>query len=293
MSRLNDAKKAEEAFGIAQQARFAGAGLQAGFIGQAGKAFEGKRQEGASIEDATKIANLTQEMEIAQAQAQALESAVLGIGNAFATAMTTGVSELIAGTKSAEEVFADFLKNIGDALVSAATQMIATYIAIGIAKAFAGMGGSFNSAAASPGGSAGVAGIGGGGMTNPFGNTSSFGAPVSLKANGGPVSGGQPYMVGERGPELFVPGQSGGVMRNEDMRSLMGRSPASGGAASMNFSFETTSIGGTEYVSREQLESAMAVTRKQASSDGAKRGMSMTLDKMQNSPRTRTRIGLR
>ena len=113
------------------------------------------------------------------------------------------------------------------------------------------------------------------------------------KANGGPVSGGQPYMVGERGPELFVPGQSGGVMRNEDMRSLMGRSPASGGAASMNFSFETTSIGGTEYVSREQLESAMAVTRKQASNDGAKRGMSMTLDKMQNSPRTRTRIGLR
>ena len=113
------------------------------------------------------------------------------------------------------------------------------------------------------------------------------------KANGGPVSGGQPYMVGERGPELFVPGQSGGVMRNEDMRSLMGRSPASGGAASMNFSFETTSIGGTEYVSREQLESAMAVTRKQASNDGAKRGMNMTLDKMQNSPRTRTRIGLR
>jgi len=82
-------------------------------------------------------------------------------------------------------------------------------------------------------------------------------------------------------------------MRNEDMRSLMGRSPASGGAASMNFSFETTSIGGTEYVSREQLESAMAATRKQASNDGAKRGMNMTLDKMQNSPRTRTRIGLR
>ena len=113
------------------------------------------------------------------------------------------------------------------------------------------------------------------------------------RANGGPAKAGQPYMVGERGPELFVPGQSGGVMRNEDMRSLMGRSPASGGAASMNFSFETTSIGGTEYVSREQLESAMAVTRKQASNDGAKRGMSMTLDKMQNSPRTRTRIGLR
>ena len=282
---LNNQKSLEEAFNIQQKTKFAGAGLQAGFIGQAGKAFEGKRQEGASIEDATKIANLTQEMELAQAQAQALESAVLGIGNAFATAMTTGVSELIAGTKSAQEVFADFLKNIGDALVSAATQMIATYIAIGIAKAFAGMGSS-----------------GGGGVgklpENPLDSFKAAGVqgPIydfQAKANGGPVSGGQPYMVGERGPELFVPGQSGGVMRNEDMRSLMGRSPASGGAASMNFSFETTSIGGTEYVSREQLESAMAVTRKQASNDGAKRGMSMTLDKMQNSPRTRSKIGLR
>ena len=74
----------------------------------------------------------------------------------------------------------------------------------------------------------------------------------------------------------------------------MGRSPAgaNGSAASMNFTFETTNIGGTEYVSREQLESAMATTRRQAANDGAKRGMNMTLDKMQNSPRTRSRIGI-
>ena len=113
-------------------------------------------------------------------------------------------------------------------------------------------------------------------------------------ADGGPVRGGNPYVVGERGPELFVPGQDGGVMRNEDMRRLMGRSPAGSGNAgtSMNFTFETTSIGGTEYVSREQLEKAMATTRRQAANDGAKRGMSMTLDKMQNSPRTRSRIGI-
>ena len=100
-------------------------------------------------------------------------------------------------------------------------------------------------------------------------------------------------MVGERGPELFVPSQSGGVMRNEDMRQLMGRSPAAANAPQMNFTFETTNIGGTEFVSREQLEVAMATTRRQAASDGAKQGMSMTLDKMQNSPRTRSRVGIR
>ena len=122
---------------------------------------------------------------------------------------------------------------------------------------------------------------------------SSLGIP-GFAANGGPVRGGNPYVVGERGPELFVPGQDGGVMRNEDMRRLMGRSPAGSGNAgtSMNFTFETTSIGGTEYVSREQLEKAMATTRRQAASDGAKRGMNMTLDRMQNSPRTRSRVGI-
>lgn len=99
-------------------------------------------------------------------------------------------------------------------------------------------------------------------------------------------------MVGERGPELFVPSANGGVMRNEDMRQLMGRSPM-GTSPQMNFTFETTNIGGQEFVSREQLEAAMVTTRRQAANDGAKRGMNMTLDKMQNSPRTRSRIGLR
>lgn len=36
-----------------------------------------------------------------------------------------------------------------------------------------------------------------------------FGAPG--RATGGPVSGGRPYMVGERGPELFVPAGAGRV----------------------------------------------------------------------------------
>jgi hypothetical protein len=34
------------------------------------------------------------------------------------------------------------------------------------------------------------------------------------RALGGPVTGGQQYMVGERGPELFVPNQSGSIVPN-------------------------------------------------------------------------------
>ena len=36
----------------------------------------------------------------------------------------------------------------------------------------------------------------------------------SRRAAGGPVTGGQQYMVGERGPELFVPNQSGSIVPN-------------------------------------------------------------------------------
>lgn len=39
-------------------------------------------------------------------------------------------------------------------------------------------------------------------------------ANVQRRASGGPVSGGRPYIVGEEGPELFVPGSSGGIVPN-------------------------------------------------------------------------------
>jgi hypothetical protein len=70
-------------------------------------------------------------------------------------------------------------------------------------------------------------------------------------------------------------------------------SPSAGGTSPvLSMTFETTRINGTEYVSREQLEAAMMQTRRQASADGARRGMSMTLDKLQQSPQTRSRVGI-
>jgi hypothetical protein len=43
--------------------------------------------------------------------------------------------------------------------------------------------------------------------------------PVGARAAGGPVMGGSPYIVGERGPELFVPNVSGTIVPNHDLRS--------------------------------------------------------------------------
>jgi len=40
------------------------------------------------------------------------------------------------------------------------------------------------------------------------------------RASGGPVIAGTPYLVGERGPELFVPGQSGNIVNAQDTAAM-------------------------------------------------------------------------
>jgi hypothetical protein len=53
------------------------------------------------------------------------------------------------------------------------------------------------------------------------------------RAIGGPVVAGVPYIVGERGPELFIPGASGAIATNSAYRSIAaaGSSPATGSIA--------------------------------------------------------------
>jgi phosphopantetheine adenylyltransferase len=63
------------------------------------------------------------------------------IGDAVGNSLANGIMGLIEGTTTAKEVFANFLKSIGQILVQEGTKMIAMYIAIAIAKAIAGMGG--------------------------------------------------------------------------------------------------------------------------------------------------------
>jgi hypothetical protein len=41
------------------------------------------------------------------------------------------------------------------------------------------------------------------------------------RAAGGPVTGGQSYLVGERGPEIFTPGASGGITPNNALGGNM------------------------------------------------------------------------
>ncbi len=54
-------------------------------------------------------------------------------------------------------------------------------------------------------------GSGGGLLSSLAGVASSLFGGSPGRATGGPVTGGRPYMVGERGPELFVPTSAGSI----------------------------------------------------------------------------------
>jgi hypothetical protein len=56
-----------------------------------------------------------------------------------------------------------------------------------------------------------------------------------FRAEGGPVGSGKPYIVGERGPELFVPGSSGSIVPNDAMRG------GGSGGTSVNITYHISS----------------------------------------------------
>jgi tape measure domain-containing protein len=149
----------------------------------------------------TKLTELQDPINMAQRGAQ-------GIGDAFSSSF----QGIITGTQTAQEALASFFQNIAKSFLDMATEIIAQMV---IMYAFKQLLGLF-------GGGAGIAPSNNfsgafSGTTASF-NPSSFGMGLLPgRANGGPVSSGQTYMVGERGPELFVPGRSGTIVANDKM----------------------------------------------------------------------------
>lgn len=164
--------------GLRAQAGVAGAGLGAGFIGEAGGAFEKALLESqGNVDYAMQMARLTEQLSLLKLNADLTRQSIEGIGGAFATTLVDGSMALAEGSKTAQEVFADFLRSIAKILADAAKQIIATYIAIGIARMFAGIRG----------------GGGGGGLEayTPQGNAAFMERTGALGfANGGIVMGG-------------------------------------------------------------------------------------------------------
>jgi cell wall-associated NlpC family hydrolase len=219
----------QERAGLQSQLGVIGTGGRAGFTGGAASAYETALMQYGDPSKAKAIAELTQQIDIARMHTDAFHNSIQGIGTAFGDAMTTGVSAVAGGTAGAREVFAQFLNAIANSLMQTAAQMIATYTAIGIARMFAGV----------PGASSGpsLANLNAGAAQYGTGSAFTMADFGGFRAAGGPVTGGTPYLVGEKGPELFVPGRSGGIVPNNALGGGGGDTVVNGG---INITVENT-----------------------------------------------------
>ena len=156
-----------------------------------------------------------------------------GLVNDISRSVESGLMSIAERTKTVEEAFRDMAADIIRQLyrVLVVQQMV----------------GSFN--AAEPEKSSGLAGFLGG-MFKP-------------RAKGGPVTAGQPYLVGERGPELFVPSSNGGVVANDKM---------GGGVTVVQNLNISTGVSQTVRAEIRNLMPQIAETAKSAVVDSKRRG---------------------
>ncbi len=141
------------------------------------------------------------------ALAQARFSDALAITKPVTDDLFDSLLSVVEGTKTAEEAFADFLRNIASMLFQAAKSIIAQYLAIGYARLFAFPGSSAGPVAPDVQSGAGFG----------LGNAITTGMRTAASGKGALMN--QPYLVGERGPELFVPKSNGTIVPNHQMGS--------------------------------------------------------------------------
>lgn len=122
-------------------------------------------------------------------QQQLADSIAQSFGDAF--------TSVVDGTKTAEEAFRDMARNIIAELfdVLVVQQMVANISGV-------------------------LGGSKGGGLGGILGGL--FGGGATKRASGGTMNSNMPYLVGERGPEIVMPGRGSTVMNNDLSSKAMG-----------------------------------------------------------------------
>ena len=234
------------------------------------------------------IANMIKEMQQGLqdflAPANQIKTAATAIGDAFSSSF----KDVITGAKSAQQAISDFFAKIGEALIDYATQAIAQYIAIGIARLFAGVGGfgtdttglSFNGSPLSGG--------------NLF--------PTGAFAEGGFVTGPTNALIGEGGePEYVIPQSKMSAAMSRYSRGARGESviPGNGTSAEgggtatatmepIDVRYSVERINNVDYVTADQFQRGMA----QAARQGAIQGERSAMRTLGSSPAARRRLGI-
>jgi len=169
-----------------------------------------------------------------QPELSVLQQSFKDVGDRGIKSLEDALVGVIDGTKSAKEAFKDMARSIISDLIRLAIQKQIT------GPLYGALGSFFTGQA----------------------NTTTVPA---FMAKGGTATGGTPYIVGEKGPELFVPGRTGTVVPNNQL--------SSGGGVTINQTINVTT--GVQQTVRTEIANLMpriAQASKQAVLESRQRG---------------------
>ena len=149
------------------------------------------------------------------------------LSKAMGESFSESFKGIVKGTMTVQDAFRNMLNRIADFFIDTAAQLAANQLQKSLLGLFGNM---FNFS------------------TTPMNDVQGYGGGLpKYAANGGPVGMKNPYIVGERGPELFVPNQSGNIIPNHDLAGI------GGGATNIvvNVDASGSSVEGDEEQGRE------------------------------------------
>lgn len=126
-------------------------------------------------------------------EARKLEAVYADIASTLSQGMTQALKDVVKGTQSLRDAAMSMLNNVLNKIIDIAMNMAMFGVASGT-------------------------GTGGGLLGGLFGLGKTA---VPGRAGGGPVKGKMPYIVGENGPELYVPGRSGTIVPNHKLPKMV------------------------------------------------------------------------
>ena len=193
---------------------------------------------GGNAED--ELSKITSATQNAMSALDQMKSRVKSLTDTIENSMESAFMSIVDGTMTAKDAFRAMARDIIKELYRIfVVKQITGFITSAITSAF-------NPASA--------AGTGGG-----------VAPPVAPRAMGGPVSGGRPYMVGERGPELIVPSRNAQVVPNNQL--------GGGGTVVVNQNINVaTGVQQTVRAEIKQLMPQIADSAKAAVVDAKRRG---------------------
>ena len=161
------------------------------------------------------ITKRIKELKTATKELSEIDQVYIGVVDSLASTYENSFIDALSGTKSALDSFKDFSRQL-------VTEIIRTYLRLAVINPI------INSIFGSYTGFTPRPEMSGGDIAGRFMNIGK--KAIGMKAGGGTVQGRMPYLVGERGPEMFVPNTGGRIVPN----GALGGSQGGGGNTIVN-----------------------------------------------------------